>query len=201
MVDLRTMIDVENVDDMVALVDPVDDAIGAASGTMTTCQRPEQRLADPVRVDSKCSLAELQHRSGNALRKPLGDGSPCSLLEPDLVSLPRSCRHLPVARRRARSWRTVAMSAPGSPRSRAVRLSEMRVTASASPRISKVISRPSRSSTESRTASGSPLRVSVTLVYFSTNLLGTKTRVVFTVTTTGSAGTAELGSNDDTRTR
>src|SRR5262249_14923134 len=138
-VDLRTMIDVENVDDVVALVDPVDDAIGAASGTMTTCQRPKERLADPLRVDRKCSLAELQYRSGNALRKPLGDRSPRSWLEPDLIPLPRSCRQLPVARRRARSWRTVAMSAPGSPRSRAARLSEIRATASASPRISKVI--------------------------------------------------------------
>jgi hypothetical protein len=40
--------------------------------------------------------------------------------------------HAPVTRRRARSWRTVAMSAPGSPRCRAVRLSETRATASVS---------------------------------------------------------------------
>ena len=160
-VDLRAMIDVENVNDAAVLVDPVDDAIGAAPGPMTTGQRPDQRLADPVRVDRKCSLTEPQYRSGNGLRKPLGDRSPCSWLEPDVVPRPRSCRHLPVARRLARSWRTVTVSAPGSPRSRAVRLSEMRATASTSPRISKVISMPSRSSTESRTASGSPLRVRV----------------------------------------
>jgi DNA-binding transcriptional MerR regulator len=160
-VDLGAMIDVENVNDAAALVDPVDDAIGAAAGTMTTCQRPEQRLADPLRVDRKCGLAQLEHRGGDALRKPVGKRSPCGRLEPDLVPLPRSCRHLPVALRRARSWRTVAMSAPGSPPSSAARLSEMRPTVSVSPRISKVISRPSRSSTESRTASGSPLRVNV----------------------------------------
>src|SRR5215471_3866536 len=53
------------------------------------------------------------------------------------------------------------MSTPGSPRPKAARLSEIRVTASVSPRISKVISRPSRSSTDSKTASGSPLRVRV----------------------------------------
>lgn len=46
-------------------------------------------------------------------------------------------------------------------RPRAARLSEIRVTASLSPRISSVISRPSRSSTDTRTASGSPFRVSV----------------------------------------
>ncbi len=159
-VDLRAVIDIKNVNNTAALVDPVDDAVGAASGTMTTCQWPEEWLADPLGVDRKCGFAELQYRSGNALRKPLGNRSPCSRLEPDLVPL-RTARHLPVARRRARSWRTVAMSAPDSPRSRAARLSDMRATASASPRISKVISRPSRSSTESRTASGSPLRVSV----------------------------------------
>jgi hypothetical protein len=160
-VDLRAVIDVENMNSAIVLVDPVNDAIGAAPGAVTTGQRPEQRLAGPVRVNRKRSLAELQHRGGNALRKPLGDRSPCSGLEPDLVPLPRPGRHLPVARRRARSWRTVAISAPGSPRSSAARLSEMRTTASASPRISKVISRPSRSSTERRTASGSPLRVRV----------------------------------------
>jgi len=42
------MIDVENVDNVVTLIDPVDDAISAAPGTMTTCQRPEQRLAEPL---------------------------------------------------------------------------------------------------------------------------------------------------------
>ena len=97
------MIDVENVNDAAAFVNPVDDAIGAAPGPMTTGQWPEQRLTDPVGVDRKCSLAELQYCSGNTLRKPLGNRSPCSGLEPDLVLLPGSCRHLPVARRRARS--------------------------------------------------------------------------------------------------
>jgi hypothetical protein len=106
-VDLQTVIDVENVNNVAG---PVDDAIGAAPGPVTTCQWPEQRLAGPVRVDRKGALTELQDRSGNALRKPLGDCSPCRWLEPDLVRRPGSCRHLPVARRRARSWRTVAMS-------------------------------------------------------------------------------------------
>src|ERR1035437_1344520 len=69
--------------------------------------------------------------------------------------------HAPVARRLARSWRTVARSAPGSPRPGAARRSEMRAAESLSPRISRVISRPSRSSTDSRTASASPLRVRV----------------------------------------
>jgi hypothetical protein len=71
---------------------------------MATGQRPEERLADSVGVDRKGSRTELQHSSGNALRKPFGDRSPCRWLEPDLVPLPRSCRHLPLARRRARSW-------------------------------------------------------------------------------------------------
>jgi hypothetical protein len=77
-VNLRAAIDVENVNDAAALVDPVDDAIGAAQRTVTTGQWPEERLTYTVRADRKCSLAELQHRSGNALRKPFGDGSPRS---------------------------------------------------------------------------------------------------------------------------
>jgi hypothetical protein len=77
-VDLQAVLDVENVNDAAALVDPVDDAIGAAPRTVTTGKWPEERLIYTVRVDRKCSLAELQNRSGNALRKPLGDGSPRS---------------------------------------------------------------------------------------------------------------------------
>src|SRR5215510_5772525 len=160
-VDLGAVVTVEYVDDAAVLVDPVDDAIGAAPGTVTTGQRPEQRLADPVRILCECGVAELQHGGGNGFRKPLGDRPPCGSLEPDFVPLRRVGRHVPVTRRRAKSWRTVAMSAPGSPRPSSARLSEMRATASVSPRISRVISRPSRSSTESRTASGSPLRVRV----------------------------------------
>src|SRR5215472_7351066 len=106
-VDLRAMIDVENVHDAAALVDAVDDAISAAPGTMTTGQRPEQRLAYPVRADRKCGLAKLQYRSGNTFRKPFGHRSPSSGLEPDLVPL-RACHHPLAARRRARSLRTVA---------------------------------------------------------------------------------------------
>ena len=50
-VNLRAVVDVEDVDNAAVLVDPVDDAIGASPGTMTASERPEQRLADPLRVD------------------------------------------------------------------------------------------------------------------------------------------------------
>src|SRR5215510_4824323 len=160
-VDLGTVVNVEDMDHAAVLVDPVDDAIGAAPGTVATGERPEQRLANPVTIVRERGIAELQHGGSNGFRKPLGNRSPGGSLEPDLVPLRRFGRHVPVTRRRARSWRTVAMSAPGSPRPSAARLSEMRATASLSPRTSRVISRPSRSSTESRTASGSPLRVRV----------------------------------------
>ena len=159
--DLRTVVDVEDVHNPAALLDPVDDAVSPAPGAVTSRQWPEQRLPDPLRIDRKRSIAELQDRGGNSFRKPLGNRSPCSRLKTDFVPLRVFGRHAPVTRRRARSWRTVAMSAPGSPRPRAARLSEMRATASVSPRISRVISKPSRSSTDSKTASGSPLRVKV----------------------------------------
>src|SRR5580704_9518504 len=161
MVDLQAVVDIKDVYQLAGFIDPVDGPVGATAGTVTSGERPEQRLADAMRVDRERGVAKLEYRSGNAFREPLGDRSPCGRLEPDLVSLPRPDGQAPVARRRARSWRTVAMSAPGSPRSSAARLSEMRATASLSPRISRVISRPSRSSTDSKTASGSPLRVRV----------------------------------------
>jgi hypothetical protein len=160
MVNVRAVVNVEDVDISAALVDPVDDAVRAAPGAVTPCERPKQWFTDPAWVACKPGIAELQHRRSNNFRKPLGDCSPCGGLEPDLVPM-WFARHAPVTRRRARSWRAVAMSAPGSPRPRAARLSEIRATASVSPRISKAISKPSRSSTDSKTASASPLRVRV----------------------------------------
>jgi hypothetical protein len=160
-VNVRAVVNVEDVYNSTALVDPVDDAICASPGAVAASERPEQRFADPVRVARKPGIAKLEHSGGNSFRKPMGDRSPCGRLKPDLVPLRRFGRHAPVARRRARSWRTVAMSAPGSPRPKAARLSEIRATDSESPRISRVISMPSRSSTDSKTASASPLRVRV----------------------------------------
>ena len=102
-VDLRAVIDIEDVDDAAVLVDPVDDAIGTAPGPVTASEWPEQRLADPVRIDRKRGIAELQHGGSNGFRKPLGNRSPGGSLEPDLVPLRRFGRHVPVTRRRARS--------------------------------------------------------------------------------------------------
>jgi hypothetical protein len=41
MVDLQAVVNVEDVDNAGLLVDPVDDAIGAAKGTVTAGERPE----------------------------------------------------------------------------------------------------------------------------------------------------------------
>ena len=49
MVDLRAAVNIEDVDKVLALVDPVDNAVIAAPGTVTASERPEKRLADPVR--------------------------------------------------------------------------------------------------------------------------------------------------------
>jgi len=122
-VNLRAVVNIEDVHDVAVLVDPTDDAIGAAPRAVTAGERPGQRLADPMRIDRKRGIAELQHGGGNDFREPLGDRSPRGGLETDLVPLSGFACHAPVTRRRARSWRTVAMSAPGSPRSRAARLS------------------------------------------------------------------------------
>ena len=55
------MVDVEDVDGVVFFVDPVDDPVGAAAGSVTTRQRAEQRFADAVRVDREGGLAEFQN--------------------------------------------------------------------------------------------------------------------------------------------
>src|SRR5271166_5185217 len=160
-VGVAAVANVEDMDDVGGFVDAVHDPVSSAPGAVAAGQRAEQWLAAAVRIDGKRGVAEFEYGCGNGLGQPLGDGPPGCGLEADVVPLLRRDGHLPVARRLARSWRTVARSAPGSPRPSAVRLSEMRATTSLSPRISRVISRPSRSSTETRTASGSPLRVRV----------------------------------------
>ena len=67
-VDLRAVVDVEDVDGAIGLVDPVDDPVGAAAGSMTAGQGTEQRFANAVRVDGQGGLAEFQHRGGDCLR-------------------------------------------------------------------------------------------------------------------------------------
>jgi hypothetical protein len=68
-----------------------------------TTGKPEQRLADPLRVHGERGITELQHGSGNCLRELLVDRSPRGRLETDLVPLPGFACHVPVMRRRARS--------------------------------------------------------------------------------------------------
>lgn len=67
MVDLRAVVDVEDVDGAIGLVDPVDDPVGAAAGSVTSCEGAEQRFADAVRVDGEGGPAEFQHRGGDCL--------------------------------------------------------------------------------------------------------------------------------------
>ena len=68
-VDLGAVVNVEDVDNAAVLVNPVDDAIRATPGAVTTRERPEQRLADPVWVDRKRGITELQPGSGNGSRE------------------------------------------------------------------------------------------------------------------------------------
>lgn len=87
MVDLRAVVDIEDVDHAADLIDPVDDAISAAPGAVAARKRPEQWLADPLRIDRQCGIAELQHSRGDSFRKPLGNRPPGSRLEPDLIPM------------------------------------------------------------------------------------------------------------------
>ena len=70
-VNLRAVVNIEDVDNMVLLVDPIHDAVGAASGPMTAIERPQQRLADPVRVTRKPGIAKLQRGGSNSTFPPL----------------------------------------------------------------------------------------------------------------------------------
>jgi len=101
-VDLRTVDDVEDMHGAIGFVDPVDDPVGAAAGSVTARQRAEQGFADAVGVDRQGGFAEFQHGGSNRLGLPLRDGP---------VPLLGLSAHVPVARRRARSCRTVARSA------------------------------------------------------------------------------------------
>jgi hypothetical protein len=67
-VDLGAVVDVEDLDRSGVFLDSIDNPVCAAPCSVAASQRAEQRLTDAVRVDSKGSLAELQHGSGIALR-------------------------------------------------------------------------------------------------------------------------------------
>lgn len=45
-INLRTVVNIEDVDYSTALVNPVNDAVGAAPGTVTACERPKQGLPE-----------------------------------------------------------------------------------------------------------------------------------------------------------
>jgi len=97
------MINVEDVNDTTAFVDPVNDPVCTAPGAMAASQRPEQRLADAVRIDRERGIAEFQHSRRDSFREPLSDRTPRSGLEPDLIPICRLGCHAPLVRRLVRS--------------------------------------------------------------------------------------------------
>jgi len=66
-VDLGAVVNVEDMDGAAIFVDPVDDPVGAAAGSVTACERAEQRFADAVRGDCQGGPTELQNGSGDCL--------------------------------------------------------------------------------------------------------------------------------------
>ena len=64
-VDLGAVVDVEDVDGASFLLDPVDDSVGAAPGSVTACDGAEQRFTDAVRIDRQGGLAEFQRGDGD----------------------------------------------------------------------------------------------------------------------------------------
>ncbi len=76
----------------------------------------QTRTCLPVAGSQRAQHHRTPAQLRQGFRKPMSERPPCSWLKPDFVPLRGFGGHPPMARRRARSWRTVAMSAPGSPR-------------------------------------------------------------------------------------
>ena len=94
-VNLRAVVNIEAMDNMVLLVDPIRDAVGAASGPMTAIERPQQRLADPVRVTRKPGIAKLQRGGSNSTFHRL---EPVFKLAEDADSNPRGLLTHPLSK-------------------------------------------------------------------------------------------------------
>lgn len=69
------MCDVKYVDDLVLVVDPIDDSVGAAPGTVASRQRAKQRFADLVRPLSQPASTELHHGRGHSLGQALSNST------------------------------------------------------------------------------------------------------------------------------
>src|SRR5947209_5675344 len=73
MVDIATMIDIDDCDGAGSVIDAVDDPVRAATGTEPVVQRGKQPLAYPVRFTDQRSRHELVRRDGDRLRQALAE--------------------------------------------------------------------------------------------------------------------------------
>jgi hypothetical protein len=127
MVNVAAVIDVEDMDEAGGRHQCASRSRRCRAGRRDS--RPADRTAacrhaaDSPRPRHRRTQGPRRRRTRAAARdsppRRAGDGS---------RTAPRRGAHLPVARRRARSWWMVAMSAPCSPRPSAARLSELRAT-------------------------------------------------------------------------
>lgn len=85
MVDLGSVVDVEDVHGVRVFLDAVDDPVRSPAGSVAAGQGPEQRFAYAVRVDRECGIAELQDRRGHRFRETVRDRAPRRGLKPDLI--------------------------------------------------------------------------------------------------------------------
>ena len=68
MINLRTVINVGDLNGTAAVVDPINDPVCAAPGAMAAGQGPGQRLADAVWIDRQRGMAEFEHSGRDSLR-------------------------------------------------------------------------------------------------------------------------------------
>src|ERR1017187_900421 len=100
MVDVGTMLDVEDMNRARGFVDAVDDPVGTAPGAVAAGQRAEERLPDAVRAEGKRGLAEFQNGRGARRGQRARNGAAGSGLETDVVPVRRGWRHPPVEQSR-----------------------------------------------------------------------------------------------------
>src|ERR671918_1336864 len=148
------------------VVDPVDDAVGAAAGAVSVMVWGTQSLAHPMRIVQQRADDQLVRGEGDGVGKLLGELATGRGSNDQVESF---IVHAGFRRRRIASARACSVSP--SPRASSASEAASWVSASLSERMAMVSSRASRSSTESSTAEGRPWTVTVTRSWWAFTLL------------------------------
>ena len=154
--------DIYHRDNAHLVVNPVDDAVGAAACAEPIGQRRQQSFADTMRFPQQGTSHELICRCCHCLRQALGECTPDCRRGPQNVWFLRGLVAHFSAGPRCRIASASSSAETVSPRASSASDSIRRRVVSASRRIASVSSSCSRSSMATRTADGRPWTVTVT---------------------------------------